>query len=213
VQDAGPIYAVGLPAVLTNVATPVSYGFMTAVISPFGADAIAGNAIITRLAPVAFCIVFALSGAIGPIFGQNLGAKLNDRVRRTLTDGLLFSLACVLAGWAGLWLAQDLVVQAFAATGGTADLVRFFCTVLAGSWVFHGALFVANAAFNNLGFPVLATAFNWGKATLGTIPFALVGASMAGANGALVGQAVGAFIFGVAGVLVAYRCVGRLTRT
>jgi putative MATE family efflux protein len=208
-EDSREIYAVGLPAVLTNIATPVAYGFMTSVISPFGADAVAGNAIITRLAPVAFCIVFALSGAIGPIFGQNLGARLADRVRRTLTDGLIFSLGCVLVAWAVLWLTQDLVVRAFDASGGAADLVRLFCTVLAGSWVFHGALFVANAAFNNLGFPLLATAFNWGKATLGTIPFALVGARW-GAEGALLGQALGALFFGVAGVLVAYRRVAVL---
>ena len=45
--------------------------------------------------------------------------------------------------------------------------------------MFHGALYVANSAFNNLGFPLLATAFNWGKATLGTIPFAMAGARSA----------------------------------
>ena len=41
-----------------------------------------------------------------------------------------------------------------------------------------GAQFVANAAFNNLGRPNLSTWFNWGKATLGTIPFAWYGAGL-----------------------------------
>ena len=36
----------------------------------------AANAIMIRLAPVAFAAVFALTGAVGPIFGQNLGARL-----------------------------------------------------------------------------------------------------------------------------------------
>ena len=36
---------------------------------------------------------------------------------------------------------------------------------------------VAAAAFNNLGRPGLSTWFNWGKATLGTIPFATAGAT------------------------------------
>ena len=115
------------------------------------------------------------------------------------------------AAWIVLFVARDGIVAMFAAQGETARLVVFFCTVLAGSWIFHGALFVANAAFNNLGFPLLATGFNWGKATLGTVPFVAAGAHLGGAEGALLGQAVGAVVFGVAGVIVAYRCVDRLS--
>ena len=80
-----------------------------------------------------------------------------------------------------------------------------FCLFAAGSWVFHGLLFVANASFNNLGFPIAATLSNWGKATLGTIPFAMVGAKYWGAEGALAGQGLGAVIFGVFGIWWAYR--------
>ena len=210
-DDVRPIGTIALPAVLTNVATPVAFGYITAALSAFGEEAVAANAIANRLAPVAFCIVFALSGAIGPIFSQNLGAGLGERVRRTLTDGLLFSFGCVVAAWIVLFVARDGIVAMFAAQGETARLVVFFCTVLAGSWIFHGALFVANAAFNNLGFPLLATGFNWGKATLGTVPFVAAGAHLGGAEGALLGQAVGAVVFGVAGVIVAYRCVDRLS--
>ena len=71
-------------------------------------------------------------------------------------------------------------------------------------------MFVANAAFNNLGSPVASTLFNWGKATLGTIPFAMIGANLAGAKGALTGQALGAIIFGIAGVWWAFRNMARL---
>jgi putative MATE family efflux protein len=208
-EDVRPLGAIAGPAVLTNLAPPMANGFMTAVISPFGADAIAANAIILRLTPVAFCVLFALSGAVGPIFGQNLGAGLHDRVRRTLTDGLLFSLGTVLVAWAILALGRNGLVAIFHAEGETAELLRLFCLVIAGSWIFHGALFVANAAFNNLGSPLLATGFNWGKATLGTVPFALVGAQMGGAGGALIGQGLGAVVFGVAGVWAAYGSVDR----
>lgn len=211
-EDFRPVAAIAVPAVLTNVATPFANGYLTSLLAQFGDEAVAANAIVTRLIPVAFGTVFALTGAVGPIFGQNLGARLFDRVRRTLTDGLLFTLLVVLAAWALLFLGEDWIVRAFGATGETARLVRFSCSIIAGSWVFHGALFVANSAFNNLGFPLLATGFNWGKATLGTIPFCWVGARLAGPDGVLIGQAVGALVFGVAGVLVAYRKVDQLAR-
>lgn len=212
VEDLRPLMTIAVPAVMTNIAAPVANGFMTAVISPFGEGAVAANAIILRLTPVAFCVVFALTGAVGPVIGQNLGARLYDRVRQTLTDGLVFSLCAVLVAWGVLAAGRNGLVLVFHANGETADLLRFFCTVIAGSWIFHGALFVANSAFNNLGAPLLATAFNWGKATIGTIPFALVGARWGGAEGALLGQAAGAVIFGIAGVWAAYGTVGRIVR-
>jgi putative MATE family efflux protein len=212
IEDIAPMLSIAVPAILTNVATPVANGFMTAVMAPFGDEAVAANAIMARLAPVAFGILFALAGAVGPIFGQNLGARLFDRVRRTLTDGLIVSLVTTLAAWAVLALGQDLIVQLFAAAGETATLVKFFCTVIAGSWIFHGALFVANAGFNNLGAPFLATAFNWGKATLGTIPVAMLGARLGGPEGALIGQAIGAVGFGLGSVVCAYGVIRQLKR-
>jgi putative MATE family efflux protein len=212
-EDLRPLLLIAIPAVLTNVATPVANVFVTGLVSQFGTEAVAANAIMTRLVPVAFGTVFALTGAVGPIFGQNLGAGLMDRVRRTLTDGLVFSLLVVLLAWALLFLGQDLIVRAFDAHGETARLVRFFCAIIAGSWIFHGALFVANSAFNNLGFPLLATAFNWGKATIGTVPFCIVGARLGGAEGLMVGQGLGAVLFGVAGVWAAYRSVARIKGT
>lgn len=212
VEDLKPMVGIAVPAVLTNIASPVAGAYMTSVLAPYGDEALAANAIISRLVPVAFGTVFALSAAIGPIFGQNLGARNIKRVRRTLTDGLIFSAASVMVAWIVLYLAQEQLIEVFHATGRAADLVRYFCVVLAGTWMFHGALFVANASFNNLGAPVLATVFNWGKATIGTVPFAIVGAQWGGAEGAFLGQGIGAIAFGIVGVWAAYQVINRVER-
>jgi putative MATE family efflux protein len=212
VEDLKPMVGIAVPAVLTNIASPVAGAYMTSVLAPYGDEALAANAIISRLVPVAFGTVFALSAAIGPIFGQNLGARNIKRVRRTLTDGLIFSAVSVMVAWIVLYLAQEQLIAVFHATGRAADLVRYFCVVLAGTWMFHGALFVANASFNNLGAPVLATVFNWGKATIGTVPFAIVGAQWGGAEGAFLGQGIGAIAFGIVGVWAAYQVINRVER-
>ena len=70
---------------------------------------------------------------------------------------------------------------------------------------------MANASFNNLGHPLLSTFFNWGRATLGTIPFAYWG-SHYGAPGVLIGQAVGSSLFGLFAVVVAFRLASTLAR-
>jgi hypothetical protein len=102
IEDFPLLFAISLPAVLTNLAGPVAGWFMTAILAPFGDEAVAANAIITRLIPVAFGSVFALSGAVGPIIGQNLGARDILRVRRTLTDSLFLATIAVIAGAAYL---------------------------------------------------------------------------------------------------------------
>ncbi len=68
------------------------------------------------------------------------------------------------------------------------------------AWLFLACLFVANTAFNNLGFPFLTMAFNWGRATLGTIPFVTFGARYGGVKGGLIGVALGCALFGLAAV-------------
>ncbi|CAH2600738.1 putative multidrug resistance protein NorM [Rhodovastum atsumiense] len=207
-SDLRAILGVALPAMATNIATPVGAAYVTYSMATFGPEAVAGLATIDRISPVAFGLVYALSGAVGPILAQNHGAHRPDRVRRTLRDSLVFALAAVCGAWVVLALGQGLIVRAFSAEGITAELVRLFCSVLAFSFMFTGSLFVANAAFNNLGHPLLSTLFNWGRATLGTIPFVTLGARF-GPEGVLVGQALGSVAFGIAAVIVAFRVLPR----
>jgi Na+-driven multidrug efflux pump len=212
VGDIAAIFHIAGPALLTNLATPVGAAYVTRGMAAFGSGAVAGLATIDRISPVAFGLVYALSGAVGPIIAQNVGACRLDRVRETLRDSFTFVLATVLVAWAILASAQGLVVRAFFARGMTAELLHLFCTWLAAGFLFTGSLFVANAAFNNLGFPVLSTVFNWGRATLGTIPFVTYGAHF-GPVGVLVGQAGGSVIFGTLAVITAFRVVDRLGGT
>ena len=206
-RDFPALWAIAFPAILTQLATPFANAYMTHVIAPFGDEAVAGFAIVGRVIPVAFGIIFSLAGSVGPIIGQNHGARRHDRVRQTLNDGLLFSGLYTVATSAVLFLFRHQIAEAFNAAGRTVDIVVFFCTFIGISWAFAGAQFVANAAFNNLGRPKLSSWFNWGKATLGTIPFALAGAAFGGPEGIIAGTAIGSVIFGIASVLTAYRIV------
>lgn len=212
ISDLKPIMAIAVPAILTNLASPVALSFSLRIMSQFGEQAVAAFAINDRIAPVAFGVLFALSSAVGPIMGQNLGARNFDRVRQTLTDCLVLTGIYSFAVWLVLLLAAPYINALFGAKGETAELVTFFCTYGVIVWLFLGGLFVANAAFNNLGFPLLSTAFNWGRATLGTIPFVMLGAHYYGPKGAMAGIIVGAAIFGTAAILTAYYVTGRLAK-
>ncbi len=210
--DGRKIAAIAVPAILTNIATPLSLAVVARIVSDFGPAAVAANAVIDRLTPIAFGALFALSGAVGPILAQNWGAGMFHRMRATLRDSFIFAGLYVLASWIVLVLARHWIVDIFALTGQAAAGVLFFCWFSGPMWFFIGLLFTANAAFNNLGYPLYSTVFNWGRATLGTVPFAWVGAKYYGFEGALAGIALGSVVFGVAAAVVAVRTIGALER-
>ncbi len=207
-----PIMGIALPAMLTNLATPIGSSFVLRTMAQFGDAAVAGAAITGRITPVAFAAIFALSGAVGPIIGQNAGAGLFHRVRSTLRDAMLFNAAYVLVIWGILWLSGELLVRMFNASEEAADLLLFYTRYLAPAFIFSGMLFVCNASFNNLHRPRWATMFNFSKALLGTIPCVWLGAQWYGARGVMAGEAVSSVIFGVLGLLTALALVRRLAQ-
>jgi putative MATE family efflux protein len=212
IADAKPMFAIALPAILTNVAAPIANAFFVSVIAPFGDEVIAATAVIDRIVPVAFGGLFALSGAIGPILAQNWGALRFDRMRMALRDAALVMTVYVCVVWLLLAVLREPVALVFNAEGATADLVQFFCLIGGFMWFFVGLLFVSNASFNNLGFPLYSTAFNWARATLGMAPFAYVGAQLGGPEGALVGISAGSIPFGIAAIVTAFGTIRRLER-
>ncbi|MGL4404927.1 MAG: MATE family efflux transporter [Notoacmeibacter sp.] len=207
-----PFLRIGFPAILTQLATPVGNAYVTIEMAKFGDDAVAGWAIVGRLIPVVFGVIFALSGSIGPILGQNYGAKLYHRLYETMRDALIFTAVYTIIAWGLLALFSNQVANLFDATGLTGELVIFFCLFVAGSFLFNGALFVANAAFNNLGFPTFSTLFNWGRATLGTVPFVWAGSHYYGATGIMAGWGLGSVIFGIASILVCFKVIAGIER-
>lgn len=201
---------IGIPAIMTNVATPFGNAAVTTAIAKYGDSAVAGWAVISRLIPMAFAGLFALSGAIGPILGQNLGAKRFDRLRSTMRDSLQLTLIYVLVVWFLLAVFSSLIATAFDAHDLGRDVIVFFCIFVAGSFLFNGSLFVANAAFNNLGYPLYSTALNWGRATIGVIPFVYFGGLWFGARGVMAGYGLGVVFFGALSVWLCFRVLHKI---
>ncbi|MEM6897025.1 MAG: MATE family efflux transporter [Pseudomonadota bacterium] len=210
-RDFNPLAVIAVPAILTQLATPIGQAYVTRSMAEYGAEAVAGMAIIGRLVPVAFAILFALSGAIGPIIGQNYGAKKFDRVERAFLEGLMFAAVVVLVVSLVLFVLRAPLAALFQVDGVARSLLYLFCGPLALAWFFNAVIFVTNASFNNLGHPFYSTWINWGRHTLGTIPFVIAGASWFGAPGVLIGQSVGGAIFAAIALYLVFR-VQRVAR-
>ena len=210
IADLSPVLAIAAPAVLTQLATPVGQAYVTRAMSAYGEEAVAGMAIVGRLTPVAFGVIFALSGAVGPVIGQNAGAGRQDRVRQAYRDALIFTGIVTLGVTLILFGLRQPLAWLFALEGGVArDLVFLFAGPLALLWFFNGMIFVSNAACNNLGRPFASTLVNWGRHTVGTVPFVILFSGWFGATGVLIGQAVGGVVFGLIAAVVAAWAMGQ----
>lgn len=207
-----PYFAIAIPAVLTQLATPAGNYMLTSVIAQFGDDAMAGWAVVGRLTVVAFGGIFSLSGAIGGIFGQNFGARKYDRLQSTYRNALLFGLIYTLITWAVLASVSDAVTRGFALSPEGADVVWAFTHIGAGGFVFAGALFVSNAAFNSLGKPMRSTLVNWTRDGVLTLPFALAFAGWFHAPGVIYAQAAVGIVVGVGACWWGWRHVKSLSR-
>ena len=211
-NDLSKVLKISIPAMLTNIATPIGNAYVIKVVASFGDSAVAGMAIVGRLTPVAFGVIFALSGAVGPIVGQNFGAGRLDRVKQTLIDGLKFCGIVVAAISLILYFLRYYIMIAFGATGEAAEMVNAFCTWVAATFFFTGMVFLANAAFNNLGYPLYSTINNFSKAVITTIPCVFFGALWFDHTGVLYGQAVSAIIVGMSSIWFCFRLVDQLAK-
>ena len=205
--DTPAFAAIAIPAVLTNVATPAGNAYVTSAVAAFGDGAVAGWAIIGRIIPVAFGAIYALSGTVGPILGQNYGARLPGRMREVYTCSLWVMAAFTGVAWVIMALSADSLANMFNATGDARTLIVSFCRWMSPLFVFLGALFIANAVFNTLGRAHYSTVINWGRATAGTIPFVLAGAHLGGAEGVIAGNMIGGIVFGIAAAVVGYQLI------
>lgn len=201
------IIAIAGPAILTQLATPIGAAYVTRSMAVYGENAVAGMAIIARLTPVAFGVIFALSGAIGPVIGQNFGAGNHGRVRQAFRDGILFTGVVVVVISAVLFAFRAPIADLFGAQGVTRELIYLFCGPLSLAFFFNGLVFVGNAAFNNLGHPFYSTMVNWGRHTVGTVPFVVLGGMWFGAPGVMMGQAAGGVLFGLFALWLAHRVI------
>ncbi len=177
------ILHVGLPAAGTNMIIPVANGVVIALIAGFGADAVAGYGVATRIEAMTLVVFYAMSSIIGPFVGQNLGAGKFERIARAMRLSALFCLGfgavtAVLLGFAGealarLFNADETVV----ATAGS------YLLIVPMSYGAAGIVMVASAAFNGLGQPLPAVVVSLIRMLLLYLPAALLGARLFGLPG------------------------------
>jgi putative MATE family efflux protein len=165
---------IGMPAGAEFGLMAVYLFVVYSISRPFGAAAQAGFGIGLRVVQAGFMPVVALGFSVAPVAGQNFGARLPDRVKKTYVIA-----ASMAAGFMAVW--------AIACHFGAAPIVRVFSSdvpvievggeylrIIAWTFVGSGLVFVSSSMFQALGNTLPPLAASFGRMLLTAIPAILL---------------------------------------
>jgi putative MATE family efflux protein len=170
----GHMLKIGLPAG-AEFALMAVYLFVVYVISrPFGAAAQAGFGIGLRVVQAGFMPVVALGFSVAPVAGQNFGARLGDRVKKTFITAAGMA-AGVMAIWAiGCYFWATPMVRLFSADPQVIGVGVEYLRIIAFTFIASGLVFVSSSMFQAMGNTLPPLAASFGRMLLTAVPAVLL---------------------------------------
>lgn len=195
------IARIGAPAAGSNMIGPASNAIVLASVARFGEAAVAGFGVAMRVEAFFIIPLFALSGTIGPITGQNGGAGHTDRVREAFFKSFVFCLAWGSAMAVVLFFLGEHLAPLFLPSEDGRQIAETFWDIAPFAVFGYGVAMAAAAGFNGLGRPLYGVAVNAARGFLLIAPLAWLGGTLGGATGAIWGVFAANLIIGVAAAI------------
>ncbi len=200
---------VGVPASLSNAINPVGMALVTAAVATIGDAAVAGFGAAGRVQSFVLVPLLALSSGIGPVVGQNWGAKKQDRARHALRICFVSSVIFGLALATLFHVLADPVARFVTNSDEPAVYAASYLRIVSWGFLGYGILITATAAMNARDKAKWSMWLSAGRIALLYTPFAWLGVLVAGYTGILVGSVV-ANLAVIWAALVACQSVGLL---
>lgn len=204
------IMAIGLPAALTYIITPLSMGVITRMVAGFGTTAVAGFGVATRLEMLVMMVLVSLASVLVPFSGQNRGAGRMDRVRRAVRISFRFAMFWSLLMLGVFLLFGRSVAGVFSRDAGVVRVAVTYMVLLCGSYTFQGFLVFVSSVLNALKRPIHSLSLALVRLLLFYIPLAWLGSRWFGLAGIFAGAALANIIAGLVSVPVLARITGPL---
>ncbi len=208
-KSASKILNVGLPAAFSNAINPAGMALVTAAVATLGETAVAGFGAATRVQSMALVPLLALSSGIGPVVGQNWGAREKTRAQDTVHLSFWFCAGYGALIAATLMLLANPIAGFFASGLEAAAFAAMYLRWVGASLFGYGILVTANAAMNARSKAAWSMGLSLGRIFVFYLPLAWIGALTIGYSGILI-AAVMANVLGAWGGLIATRAVGLL---
>jgi putative MATE family efflux protein len=166
----GKLLQIGLPAGAEFLLMSVYLLVVYSVIRPFGSSAQAGFGIGMRVIQAAFMPVVALGFAVGPVAGQNFGARHPERVREAYRAGAIMAVS-VMALLAILFhIAPAAMIGIFSKDPGVLAVGVDYLTIISWSFFFSGLVFVNSSMFQAMGNTIPSLIASFTRIVLVAVP-------------------------------------------
>ena len=169
------IMHVGGPAIASGLVMPVSMLIITKLLAGHGHEVVAGYNVASRVETLAHMILWSCSSSAEPLIGQNWGARLFDRVKRTLFLCHSFCLAWGVVTFIVMVQFGSYFVSLIDSDPLVVDTATLFFLWIPLSIGFMGMIQVANSSFNARGLPMPALVISILRSLVIYIPLALIG--------------------------------------
>ncbi len=204
------ILHIGLPAAATRMSMPIGLGILTRMIAVYGTAGVAAYGVGSRVGMFVFSVIMALSAALAPFIGQNLGARLWRRVHRAAWLSSGFGLVYGLLAWAVVGSLASWIAQAFNQDPEVvATSVRYLRIVPIGAGPSAVAA-ITGSALNAMLQPRASALLSLIPMFCLTIPLAWLGSQWIGLEGIFWAAAISNIIAGGAATLLLRRQLAAL---
>jgi putative MATE family efflux protein len=194
------ILEIGIPAAGTNLLSPLAVTVVTAFIARLGDQQLAAYGVVSKIESFAFIFILALSSAISPMVGQNLGAKKLDRV------SYVMKVSCILTVCWGsligsiLFFSSQWIMTKFSTDVEIIGTGVKYLTLVPITYGLYGLRIIASSFFNAIGKPFQATALGVVHYLLLLIPAVYLGNSFLNISGIFIGHSFTYIVIGLVSV-------------
>ncbi|MEE3197145.1 MAG: MATE family efflux transporter [Pseudomonadota bacterium] len=189
---------IGLPAIATNLLTPITMGIITALVAGFGPFAVAGFGVASRVESFVLIVIFALSSSLGPFVGQNFGAGQISRVNQAVHLSNRFCVTYGLIAAVFLFVLAQPLSAFFIYYPMVIDVASAYFRVVSFTLGGFGVMMVALSSFNAFGRPMPAAVLSFAKMFLVYVPLAWLLSATLGLSGIFWANAISHLLLGVA---------------
>jgi len=183
------IMHVGLPAIASNLISPIAMSVITKLLAGHGAAVVAGFGVASRVESMIAMVLFAQSMSIAPFIGQNWGAGLFTRVKQSLRFANILAMCWGAVAYVFLFFSAAFLV---ALMNDDPEVVLAATTYLLISPLvmgFMGVVSNSTSAFNALGKPMPSLVISILQSLVLNIPLVILGNYLLGYEGIFIAWA------------------------
>lgn len=176
------IAAIGMPASMTNMLSPVNNGFIMWLLASASTSAVASYGAGTRLEAILIIGMIAISSMLSPFVAQNSGANKPERCLRAVNLAIRYSLLSQLVIYLLLLVIAGPLAKLFSDDTEVIHHLTQYLYIIPLSFGMLGIMMAVAATLNGLNRPLISLGLNLSR-TVMLLIFTALGAALAGATG------------------------------